>query len=52
MVCQDANFIINNIAYYKNAVTGMASTSDADWKRRGLYLGPQVSCFSLRRLHP
>lgn len=39
-VCQEGRFIVDNIAYYKDAQEGTELTAEADWKRRGLYLGP------------
>jgi complement component 1 Q subcomponent-binding protein len=39
-VCQEGRFIVDNIAYYKDGNIGTELTAEADWKRRGLYLGP------------
>ena len=39
-VCQDGAFLVENVSFYTDAETGTALTADADWKRRGLYLGP------------
>lgn len=47
MVCQEGHFIVDNISYYKDAKLGTELTAEADWKRRGLYIGPQV-CYFLR----
>lgn len=33
---------MDNIAFYGNAKTATELTADADWSRRGLYIGPQV----------
>lgn len=41
MVCQEGNFIVDNVSYYKDAKLGNDLTAEADWKRRGLYIGPQ-----------
>ncbi|KAF8652341.1 hypothetical protein AX16_004446 [Volvariella volvacea WC 439] len=41
MVCQEGHFIVDNICYYPDAKLGTELTADADWKRRGLYIGPQ-----------
>ncbi|RDB27863.1 Mitochondrial acidic protein mam33 [Hypsizygus marmoreus] len=41
MVCQEGHFIVDNISYYKDATLGTDLTAEADWKRRGLYIGPQ-----------
>jgi len=38
--CQDGQFIVENISFYDDAVVGTELTPDADWKRRGLYIGP------------
>jgi complement component 1 Q subcomponent-binding protein len=50
MVCQDGHFIVENVSFYKDAALGTDLTAEADWKRRGIYIGPQVctiSCFLL-----
>ena len=41
-MCQDGSFVIDNISYYNDAKVGTELTAEADWKRRGYYLGPQV----------
>ncbi|WFD38415.1 Mitochondrial acidic protein mam33 [Malassezia japonica] len=38
---QDGQFMIENITFYKDDVLATELTSDADWQRRGLYMGPQ-----------
>jgi len=40
-MCQEGAFIIDNMSYYPNAELGTDLTAEADWKRRGLYIGPQ-----------
>lgn len=40
-MCQDGAFIVDNISYYPDAQLGTELTAEADWKRRGLYIGPQ-----------
>ena len=50
MVCQEGSFSIENISYYDDAKTGTDLTAEADWNRRGLYIGPQVS-FPALTLH-
>lgn len=40
-MCQDGAFIVDNISYYPEAQLGTELTAEADWKRRGLYIGPQ-----------
>ncbi|KAI5122105.1 hypothetical protein M0805_002227 [Coniferiporia weirii] len=39
-VCQDGAFLVENVSFYPDAKTGTELTAEADWKRRGLYLGP------------
>jgi complement component 1 Q subcomponent-binding protein len=46
-MCQDGAFVIDNASFYPDTQLGLELTADADWKRRGLYIGPQV-----RRLFP
>ena len=41
-ICQEGAFVADNIAYYADAKLATELTSEADWKRRGLYPGPQV----------
>lgn len=33
--------MVDNISYYPDAKLGTELTAEADWKRRGLYIGPQ-----------
>lgn len=40
-LCQEGAFLIENVSYYADARLGTAVTADADWSRRGLYVGPQ-----------
>ncbi|KAL4072471.1 mitochondrial glycoprotein [Scleroderma yunnanense] len=40
-MCQDGAFIVDNISYYPDAQLGTELTAEADWRRRGLYIGPQ-----------
>ncbi|OJT13704.1 Mitochondrial acidic protein mam33 [Trametes pubescens] len=40
-MCQEGTFVIDNISYYNDAKVGTELTAEADWKRRGYYLGPQ-----------
>ncbi|KAF9235548.1 mitochondrial glycoprotein [Melanogaster broomeanus] len=40
-MCQESAFIVDNISYYPDAKLGTSLTADADWNRRGLYIGPQ-----------
>ncbi|BGP39560.1 Mitochondrial acidic protein mam33 [Rhodotorula kratochvilovae] len=39
-IAQDGLFTINNIAYYPDADVALGMTSEDDWKRQGLYMGP------------
>ncbi|BGP15693.1 Mitochondrial acidic protein mam33 [Rhodosporidiobolus nylandii] len=39
-VAQDGLFVINNIAFYPDADVALGMTSEDDWKRQGLYMGP------------
>lgn len=41
MIVQDGQFIVDNISFYEDAKIGTELTAEADWKRRGLYIGPQ-----------
>lgn len=34
--------VVDNISFYKDSKLATELTSEADWKRRGLYIGPQV----------
>ena len=43
-MCQEGQFVIENISFYDDASLGTDLTAEADWKRRGLYIGPQVKC--------
>lgn len=36
-------FTIDNISFYNDADLANDLTSEGDWKRRGLYIGPDVS---------
>lgn len=37
---QDGTFVVEHISFYEDGKLGTELTSDADWKRRGLYMGP------------
>lgn len=39
-VCQDGAFLVENVSFYSDAEIGTSLTAEADWKRRGHYLGP------------
>jgi len=38
---QEGLFVIENISFYSDGKLGTEMTAEADWKRRGLYIGPQ-----------
>ncbi|KAL6300950.1 mitochondrial glycoprotein [Sparassis latifolia] len=40
-MCQEGAFVVDNISFYSNTKVGTELTAEADWKRRGLYIGPQ-----------
>lgn len=40
-MCQDGAFVIDNVSFYPTAALGTELTAEADWKRRGMYIGPQ-----------
>jgi complement component 1 Q subcomponent-binding protein len=42
-MCQDGAFMIENISYYRDGKIATELSAEADWQRRGLYIGPQVS---------
>jgi len=41
-MAQEGLFVIENISFYADGKLGTEMTAEADWKRRGLYIGPQV----------
>ncbi|KAJ7250293.1 mitochondrial glycoprotein [Mycena rebaudengoi] len=43
MTVQGGQFLVENIAFYRDASEGQDLSVEADWKRRGLYIGPQFS---------
>jgi complement component 1 Q subcomponent-binding protein len=40
-VTQEGALVVDNISYYADGKLATELTADADWKRRGLYIGPQ-----------
>jgi complement component 1 Q subcomponent-binding protein len=42
MVAQEGQFITENVSFYEDSKVGTELTAEADWKRRGMYIGPQV----------
>ena len=47
--CADGEFMLDNVSYYNDTKIGTELTAEADWKRRGLYIGPNVSSYYTRR---
>ncbi|KAG6843987.1 hypothetical protein H0H87_010946 [Tephrocybe sp. NHM501043] len=47
MIAQEGHFVVENVSYYKDAKLGTELTADADWKRRGTYLGPQFDTLDM-----
>ncbi|PPQ80879.1 hypothetical protein CVT25_001888 [Psilocybe cyanescens] len=41
LICEDTHLSIENISFYDDAKLGTELTAEADWNRRGLYIGPQ-----------
>jgi complement component 1 Q subcomponent-binding protein len=41
-MCQEGAFVIDNASFYPDTQLGLELTADADWQRRGLYIGPRV----------
>ena len=39
-VSQNESILIDNISFYKDSKLATQLTADADWERRGLYIGP------------
>jgi complement component 1 Q subcomponent-binding protein, mitochondrial len=40
-LCQEGSFLVDNVSFYPDASLGTDLTAEADWKRRGVYIGPQ-----------
>jgi len=47
MMFQEDEFVIENISFYDDENLGTDLTADADWKRRGLYMGPQFETLDI-----
>jgi complement component 1 Q subcomponent-binding protein len=47
---QDGAFVVEGASYFADSKMATESSADADWKRRSLYLGPQVSLGQRRHL--
>jgi len=46
-VCQEGTFVLENVSFYKDAKLATDLTAESDWKRRGLYIGPQFDTLDL-----
>jgi len=46
-VCQEGVFVVENLSYYNDAKLATDLTPEADWKRRGLFIGPQFETLDL-----
>lgn len=42
-VAQDGMITVENVMFYKDANLASEQTAEADWQRRGLYIGPRFS---------
>ncbi|KAB5593438.1 Mitochondrial acidic protein mam33 [Ceratobasidium theobromae] len=40
-LAQDGAMVVDNVSFYKDSKLATDLTAEADWKRRGLYIGPQ-----------
>jgi len=40
-MAQEGIFVIESISFYADGKLGTEMTAEADWRRRGLYIGPQ-----------
>ena len=45
-VVEDGMFLVDNISLYPDEKLALDLTSEADWKRRGMYMGPAVGIIS------
>lgn len=43
MTCQNGQFLVENVTFYREAKLGSDNSVEADWKRRGLYIGPEFN---------
>lgn len=46
-VVQEGQFMTENVSFYDDAKLGTELTAEADWKRRGMYIGPQFETLDL-----
>ncbi|TFK21317.1 regulatory protein suaprga1 [Coprinopsis marcescibilis] len=47
MVVQEGHFLVENVSFYDDAKVGTDLTAEADWKRRGMYIGPQFDTLDI-----
>ncbi|KAF5369087.1 hypothetical protein D9758_002909 [Tetrapyrgos nigripes] len=47
MSCQEGQFMLENVSFYRDAKLATELTAEADWKRRGLYMGPQFDTLDI-----
>ncbi|RKP24664.1 mitochondrial glyco protein [Syncephalis pseudoplumigaleata] len=40
-LCESGEILISSVIHYGDAATATADTAEANWKRRGMYVGPQ-----------
>ncbi|KAE8227247.1 hypothetical protein CF319_g269 [Tilletia indica] len=45
---QDGAWVIENISYYQDGKLATDPTAEADWARRGLYIGPQFDTLDIK----
>ncbi|KAH9962824.1 mitochondrial glycoprotein [Russula dissimulans] len=46
-VCQEGAFALENVSFYNETKLATDLTAEADWKRRGLFIGPQFETLDL-----
>ncbi|KAK7462848.1 Mitochondrial acidic protein mam33 [Stygiomarasmius scandens] len=47
MSCQEGQFMMDNVSFYRDGKLATELTAEADWKRRGLYMGPQFETLDI-----
>lgn len=40
LIAESNSFTVENVSFYEDSKVGTELTAEADWKRRGLYMGP------------
>ncbi|KAJ7065063.1 mitochondrial glycoprotein [Mycena amicta] len=43
MTVQSGQFLVENVTFYADSKLGQDNSVEADWKRRGLYIGPEFN---------